>query len=64
MEDEQLLRKSVRAVVALLLMVSVLSCAETVVQPKYEQRAAGPVARPSQVLVYDFAITAADVTEN
>jgi uncharacterized membrane protein len=34
------------------------------VQPKYEQQLAGPVVRPSQVLIYDFAITAADVSEN
>jgi hypothetical protein len=48
----------------LLLTASIEGCAQTVVQPKYEQRSAGPVARPSQVLVYDFAVTAADVSEN
>ncbi len=58
------LSKSAHAAAILLLMASVAGCAQTVVQPKYEQRAAGLVTRPSQVLVYDFAITAADVSEN
>jgi hypothetical protein len=50
------------AVVAL--VVGVCGCAQTVVQPKYEQPTAGPVVRPGQVLVYDFSVTAADVSEN
>src|SRR5262245_14702736 len=58
------MKKSVRVTAALLLTASIGGCAKTVVQPNYEQRTAGPVARPSQVLVYDFAITAADVSEN
>jgi hypothetical protein len=58
------LMKSVRVTAALLLTASIGGCAQTVVQPQYEQRTAGPVARPSQVLVYDFAVSAADVSEN
>jgi hypothetical protein len=58
------MRNGLRVATALLLTAGVVGCAQTVVQPKYEQRTAGPVARPSQVLVYDFAITTADVTEN
>ncbi len=59
-----LIRKGIRVAATLLLTVSVGGCAQTVVQPKYEQRTAGPIVRPSQVLVYDFTITAADVSEN
>ncbi len=58
-----LIRKGIRVAATLLLTVSVGGCAQTVVQPKYEQRTAGPIVRPSQVLVYDFTITAADVSE-
>jgi hypothetical protein len=49
---------------AAVLVVGLCGCAQTVVQPRYEQRAAGPVVRPSQVLVYDFAVSVADVSEN
>ena len=49
---------------ALALVVAVCGCAKTMVQPKYEQKTAGPVLRPGRVFVYDFAITAADVSEN
>lgn len=59
-----LMRKGNRFIAILLLTVGVGGCAQTVVQPKYEQRLAGPVVRPSQVLVYDFAITDANVREN
>ena len=48
----------------LALVVSMGGCAQTVVKPKYEQRTAGPVLRPSRVFVYDFSITAAEVSEN
>lgn len=58
------MRKGIRGAATFLLAASVGGCSQTVVQPQYEQRAAGPVVRPSQVLVYDFAITAAGVTEN
>jgi hypothetical protein len=51
-------------ITAAVLVVGLCGCAQTVVQPKYEQRAAGPVVRPSQVLVYDFAVSVADVSEN
>lgn len=64
MESMRFFRKGVRAAAALLLTVSVGGCAKTVVQPKYEQPTAAPAVRPSQVLVYDFAISAADVSEN
>ena len=46
------------------LVVALGGCAQTVVQPKYEPQIAGPVLRPSRVFVYDFAITAANVSEN
>jgi len=59
-----LMRKGIRVAATLLLTVGIGGCAQTVVQPKYEQRTAGPVVRPSQVLVYDFAITDTDVSEN
>jgi hypothetical protein len=49
---------------AMALVVTVCGCAKTVVQPKYEQRTAGPVLRPGRVFVYDFSVTAADVSEN
>jgi hypothetical protein len=48
----------------LALIVSMGGCAKTVVQPKYEQRTAGPELRPGRVFVYDFSVTAADVSEN
>jgi hypothetical protein len=53
-----------RSVVVMALVVGVCGCAQTVVQPKYEQQTAGPVLRPGRVLVYDFSVTAADVSEN
>lgn len=60
-----LIKKGSCVVATLLLMVSVGGCAQTVVQPKYEHRTpAASVIRPSQVLVYDFALTDADVREN
>src|SRR5262249_18195160 len=49
---------------AIVLVVSWCGCAKTVVQPKYEQKTAGPPLRPGRVFVYDFAVTAADVSEN
>ncbi|HEV8711977.1 MAG TPA: DUF4410 domain-containing protein [Candidatus Binatia bacterium] len=50
---------------AAVLVVSLCGCAKTVVQPKYEQRAAAePSPRPGRVFVYDFAVTAAEVSEN
>jgi hypothetical protein len=45
-------------------VVGVCGCAQTVVKPQYEQPMAGAVLRPSQVFVYDFSVTAADVSEN
>jgi hypothetical protein len=51
-------------VVATACVVGVSGCAQTVVQPKYEQQTAGPVLRPGRVFVYDFSVTAADVSEN
>jgi Domain of unknown function (DUF4410) len=59
-----LIRKSIHVAATFLLMVSLGGCAQTVVQPRCEQRTAGPVVRPSQVLVYDFAVTDTDVREN
>lgn len=59
-----LMKKSTHVVATLLLMVSLGGCAQTVVQPRYEQRSTASVVRPSQVLVYDFAITDTDVREN
>jgi hypothetical protein len=65
MENRRIfMRKESCLAAILLLMVSVGGCAQTVVQPKYEQRTTTSVARPSQVLVYDFAVTDADVREN
>ncbi|MGE0683634.1 MAG: DUF4410 domain-containing protein [Candidatus Binatia bacterium] len=58
------MRKSGRVVATLLLTVGVGGCAQTVVQPKYEPQMAGPVVRPSQVLVYEFALTTSDIREN
>jgi hypothetical protein len=52
------------SVAAVAFVVGVCGCAQTVVQPKYEQPTAGPVLRPGRVLVYDFSVTAADVSEN
>jgi Domain of unknown function (DUF4410) len=49
---------------AIVLVVSWCGCAKTVVQPKYEQRTAAPALRPGRVFVYDFSVTAAEVTEN
>jgi hypothetical protein len=51
-------------VTTIVLVVSWCGCAKTVVQPKYEQRTAAPALRPGRVFVYDFSVTAADVTEN
>lgn len=51
-------------IVATAFVVGLSGCAQTVVHPKYEQQTAGPVRRPGQVLVYDFSVTAADVSEN
>ena len=59
-----LMRKNIWAAAALLLIAGAGGCARTVVQPKYEQQLAGSVVRPSQVLVYDFAATTANVREN
>jgi len=59
-----LMRKSIYVAATFLFMVSVGGCAQTVVQPRYEQRAAAPIVRPSQVLVYDFAVTDTNVREN
>src|SRR6476620_9748872 len=65
MEKRRLfMTRSIRVTAALLLTASVGGCAKTVVQPTYEQRTTGPAVRPSQVFVYDFAITVADVGEN
>jgi hypothetical protein len=66
MEYARCFRKSARAALTLLLAAGVGGCAKTVVQPKYERPAAGsaPVLRPGRVLVYDFAVTAAQVSEN
>jgi hypothetical protein len=65
MENGQaLIRKGNRVAAILFLTVGIGGCAQTVVQPKYEQQITGPVVRPSQVLVYDFAISDADVREN
>ncbi len=64
MKSKRLLRKSVQITTAFVLAASIGGCAKTVVQPKYEQPTAVAVTRPSQVLVYDFAISAADVSEN
>src|SRR5262245_59330408 len=49
---------------AICLVVSWCGCAKTIVQPKYEQRTAAPVLRPGRVIVYEFSVTAAEVTEN
>src|SRR5438034_2105557 len=49
---------------ALALVVSMDGCARTVVQPKYEQPTAGPTLRPSRFFVYNFSVTAAEVSEN
>ena len=46
------------------LVVTVGGCAQTVVKPAYERSTAGAVLRPGQVLVYDFSLPAADVSEN
>ncbi len=59
-----LLKRRVCVTATLLLIASVAGCAKTVVKPQYEQRAAESATRPSQVFVYDFAITAAEVSEN
>ncbi len=65
MENRQaLVRKIRRVAAAILLTVGAGGCARTVVQPKYEQRASGSVVRPSLVLVYDFALAGAHVSEN
>ncbi|MGE0827236.1 MAG: DUF4410 domain-containing protein [Candidatus Binatia bacterium] len=65
MKNRQVLvGKGVSYVVALLLILSAGGCAQTVVQPKYEQRTAGPVGHPRKVLVYDFALTGTEVREN
>ena len=53
-----------RTVIVIALLVGASGCAQTVVQPRYEQQTAGPVLRPGRVLVYDFSVTAADVSEN
>lgn len=58
------MRKSIHIATLFLLTIGVGGCAQTVVQPKFEQRMAGPVVRPSQILVYDFAVTSAGVSEN
>jgi Domain of unknown function (DUF4410) len=52
------------ALTAIMLVVGLSGCAQTMVQQRYEQPTAGPVVRPSQVVVYDFAVSAADVSEN
>jgi uncharacterized protein DUF4410 len=63
MENRQvLMRKNIWAAAALLLITGAGGCARTVVQPKYTQQLAGPVVRPSHVLIYDFAT--ANVREN
>lgn len=64
MVSTRVLRKSVQRVAVLLLAASIGGCAKTVVQPKYEQRTPSTAVRPSQVLVYDFAVSAAEVSEN
>src|ERR1043166_3709299 len=46
------------------LVVTVCGCAQTVVKPAYEYSTAGTVLRPAQVFVYDFSVSAADVSEN
>lgn len=48
----------------LLFVASVSGCAQTVVKPKYEPRIEESVVRPSKVLVYDFAVSGAEVREN
>jgi len=53
-----------RLVVVVALVVGASGCAQTTVKPQYEQLTAGPVLRPERVFVYDFSITAADVSEN
>lgn len=58
------MRKGIHIAALFVLTVSVGGCAQTVVQPKYEQRMAGPIIHPSQVLVYDFDVAAAGVSEN
>lgn len=57
-------RKGIRIAATFVLAISVGGCAQTVVRPKYEQQIAGAVVRPRHVLVYDFAITDAEVSEN
>ncbi len=42
--------------------VCVGACARTVVRPETEMRGVG-LSRPQQIIVYDFAVTAAEVTE-
>jgi hypothetical protein len=58
------MRKRIQITTLFLIAVGVGGCAQTVVQPKYEQQMTGPIVRPSQVLVYDFAIATADIREN
>jgi hypothetical protein len=53
-----------RLVALMALVVGAWGCAQTVVKPQYEQPLAGPVLRPGRVYVYDFSVSAADVTEN
>src|SRR5262245_57449547 len=39
-------------------------CAQTTVQPQFQQGTAGPMPRPSQVVVFPLAVNPAQVTEN
>lgn len=64
MENARFFRGSTRAAIALLLAASVGGCAKTVVKPQYEQQTSTQTMRPSRVLVYDFAVSAAQVSEN
>ena len=65
METRQVLRKKgVCAAATLFLTVGLGGCAQTIVQPKFEQQLAGSVVRPSQVFVYDFSIAEAEIAEN
>ncbi len=50
-------------VVIMLSAVWVGACARTVVQPETEIRNFG-LPRPKQILVYDFAVTEAEVTDH
>jgi Domain of unknown function (DUF4410) len=53
-----------RPLIGVALVLGACGCAQTVVKPTYVQPMAGPMLRPGRVYVYDFSVTAADVSEN